>query len=236
MPLVSLAAASNELPQKERGLEALWDRFVLRVFVNPVESEDDFFKIVDDENQELKPSPEQFKALLSIEEVTEWQEKINKVTLSDEVKDVITAIRKELTNKNNKNKKEDEPYYVSDRRWKKIVHILKTSAFLNGREAVDLMDCSLIEYAIWDTDKKHEEVCGIIEKIFKQNSIDNDGETLTDFSDQIADFKTKVEEIWFDHIVQKEVPSEEIIKKINGEDCYECTRNDTNEIWYVGSK
>lgn len=198
VPLISLAAASNELPQKDRGLEALWDRFVLRVFVNPVESEDDFFKIVDDENQELKPSPEQFKALLSIEEVTEWQEFIDMIELSDEAKNVITSVRQALALKNkDENHKDDEAYYVSDRRWKKIVHILKTSAFLNGREAVDLMDCSLIEYAIWDTDKQREEVCGIIEKIFKQNSI-SIGTAIEDIKDEIKKYNNYIDEKFYE--------------------------------------
>lgn len=183
VPLVSLAAASNELPEKDRGLEALWDRFVLRVFVNPVETEDDFFKVVDDGNKDFAPTAEQAASLLKIDDVASWQAEINKVTLSDEAKEVISAIRKELALLNtDENHKDDEAYYVSDRRWKKIVHILKTSAFLNGRNAVDLMDCSLIEYAIWNTDKQHDEVGGIIEKILKQNGIsfDNDTQKIED--------------------------------------------------------
>ena len=177
VPLVSLAAASNELPEKDRGLEALWDRFVLRVFVNPVENEDDFFKVVDDGNKNFAPT-EQITSLLKIDDVASWQTEIDKVTLSDEAKKVISAIKKELALLNTDEKhKDDEAYYVSDRRWKKIVHILKTSAFLNGRDAVDLMDCSLIEYAIWNTDKQHDEVGGIIEKILKQFGISFDNNT-----------------------------------------------------------
>ncbi|MCR5766099.1 MAG: AAA family ATPase [Treponema sp.] len=180
VPLVSLAAASNELPEKNRGLEALWDRFILRVFVNPVENEDDFFKLVDDDKKELVLKDEYKNALLEIGDVEKWQTEIDKIELSDEARNVITAIRQELVtlNADKNHKAEDgENYYVSDRRWKKIVHILKTSAFLNGRKAVDLMDCSLIEYAIWNTDKQHEEVTGIddnigiVEKILKQNGI-----------------------------------------------------------------
>ena len=183
MPLVSLAAAINELPEKNRGLEALWDRFVLRVFVNPVENENDFFKVVDDGNNELKATAGQAADFLQISDVESWQTEINKVVLSDEAKEVISAVRKELALLNkDENHKDGEAYYVSDRRWKKIVHILKTSAFLNGRDAVDLMDCSLIEYAIWNTDKQHDEVGGIIEKILKQYGIsfDNDTQKIED--------------------------------------------------------
>ncbi len=198
VPLVSLAAASNELPQKDRGLEALWDRFILRVLVNPVEDDDDFFNILEGDNQELKPSPEQLNSLLSIKDVTEWQEIIDCVELSDEAKNVITAIRKALTLKNeDENHKDDESYYVSDRRWKKIVHVLKTSAFLNGRDAVDLMDCSLIEYAIWNTDKQHKEVSGIFEEIFKQNCI-NIGTAIDDIKDEIENFNVYIDEKFYE--------------------------------------
>ena len=237
VPLVSLAAASNELPEKDRGLEALWDRFVLRVFVNPVENEDDFFKVVDDGNKDFAPTAEQAASLLKIDDVASWQTEINKVELSNEAKNMITAIRQELVNLNKNEKHKDiEAYYVSDRRWKKIVHILKTSAFLNGRDAVDLMDCSLIQYAIWNTDKQHDEVGGIVEKILKQNGITDDGSSLSDTSTEIDDFENLVNEKWFDHIVVKAVaekPAKEITKTVDDEECYECIRDGTNEIWYV---
>ena len=238
VPLVSLSSASNELPEKNRGLEALWDRFILRVFVNPVTNEDDFFKVVDDRNKELILTDEQKSALLEISDVEKWQSEINKVVLSDEAKAVITAIRQELTmlNGDGKHKSEDgENYYVSDRRWKKIVHILKTSAFLNGRDSVDLMDCSLIEYAIWNTDKQHDEVGGIVEKILKQNGIGK-STAIGDISDQIDEFKDSVDEKWFDEVhisAVAEKKSEPVIVKVDGKNCYECIRDGTNETWYV---
>ena len=74
-------------------------------------------------------------------------------SLSEVSKQVISAIRKEMTLLNDamsdEDKKNGELFEVGDRRWKKIAHILKTSAFLNDRNEVDLMDCSLIENCIW---------------------------------------------------------------------------------------
>ena len=236
VPLVSLSSASNELPEKNRGLEALWDRFILRVFVNPVTNEDDFFKVVDDGNKELVLTDEQKSALLEISDVEKWQGEINKVVLSDEAKAVITAIRQELTmlNADGKHKSEDgENYYVSDRRWKKIVHILKTSAFLNGRDSVDLMDCSLIEYAIWNTDKQHDEVGGIVEKILKQNGIGK-STAIGDISDQIDEFKDSVDEKWFEFVDEVPAkPGEDKIVTIGNRKCYECTRLSDGQTWYV---
>ena len=197
VPLVSLAAASNELPEKNRGLDALWDRFIIRVLVNPVSNEEDFFKVVDEGNKELISTAELTAVLLSISDVKSWQAEIDKIELSSEAKNVITAIRKELVRRNNDTKhKGDESYYVSDRRWKKIVHLLKTSAFLNGRDSVDLMDCSLIEYCIWNTGKQQNETSEIIEKILKQNGISFNLD-INDIKDQIKDFRAYINEKFY---------------------------------------
>ena len=45
LPLKGLVAASNELPAVGQGLEALWDRFLLRVMVTGVEDLSDFDRI-----------------------------------------------------------------------------------------------------------------------------------------------------------------------------------------------
>ena len=235
VPLVSLAAASNELPEKNRGLDALWDRFIIRVLVNPVSNDDDFFKVVDEGNKELISTAELTAVLLSISDVESWQTEIDKIELSSEAKNVITAIRKELTSHNkDKNHQGDETYYVSDRRWKKIVHLLKTSAFLNGRDSVDLMDCSLIEYCIWNTDKQQSEVGKIIEIILDQYGVTGVGDTIGDIDDKIEEFEKAVNEKWFEHVKAVPAkPAEPVIVVVDNKNCYECVRNGTSETWYV---
>ena len=42
LPLKGIIAASNELPAKNEGLEALWDRFLLRYVVNPIDQKQNF--------------------------------------------------------------------------------------------------------------------------------------------------------------------------------------------------
>lgn len=42
LPLKLLVAASNELPAKGEGLEALWDRFVIRIESRPIKLEKNF--------------------------------------------------------------------------------------------------------------------------------------------------------------------------------------------------
>lgn len=46
LPLKVLIAASNELPAKNEGLEALWDRFLVRMVSNCIEDDDCFEKML----------------------------------------------------------------------------------------------------------------------------------------------------------------------------------------------
>lgn len=230
VPLKALFTASNELPPKDKGLEALYDRLILRLPVCAIENEDSFFDMIDQPSSELELSDEQKKLLISNKELEEWKKQIDDVSLSEEAKDVISAIRKELTDRNEKlsdeEKQNGELFEVGDRRWKKIARILKTSAFLNGRTDVDLMDCQLIEYCIWNTEEQQEKAREIVEACVKQNGLDCDT-AIDDINELIVDFKTKVEDTWFTK-VQKD---KTVV--IEGQECYECTRQGTNETWYV---
>lgn len=58
-PMKVLIAASNELPAKDEGLEALWDRFLMRMVSNCIESDSAFFKMLKSEQTEFKPLSEQ---------------------------------------------------------------------------------------------------------------------------------------------------------------------------------
>ena len=234
VPLKALFAASNELPAKNKGLEALYDRFVLRLCVGYIQNEDSFFEMIDGSSSSEFELPDEVKKLqITNEELKEWKEKIDAVSLSDEAKSVISAIRKELVRRNNimgdEDKKNGELFEVGDRRWKKIAHILKTSAFLNDRSEVDLMDCQLIEYCIWSTEKQQKQAREIVEKCIKQNGVDCDS-AIDEIREQIVDFKVAIDEAWF---MEVEEPATDKIVTVDGQNCYECTREGTSETWYV---
>lgn len=202
VPLKALFAASNELPAKGKGLEALYDRFIFRLPVDFIKNEDDFFEMIDQPaHEEFKLNEEDKKLLISNTELKEWAKEIDNVTLSEVSKQVISAIRKEMTLLNDgmsdEDKKNGELFEVGDRRWKKIAHILKTSAFLNDRNEVDLMDCSLIENCIWGTEKQQKKAKEIVEKCLKENGIPCDS-AIEDIQEQIEEFTAKVDEEWFE--------------------------------------
>lgn len=210
VPLKVLVAASNELPAQNMGLEALWDRFIVRLIVNPV-SENNFFDVVTGSPTVSNSSVDSSFAI-SANELKDWQKEIDSIDIPDNIKDVITDIRKKLQIKK---KESQENFYVSDRRWKKIVHLLRTSAFLNGRHEVDLMDCQLISYCIWDNEKQRKVTDEIVSESIKEYGIEYTND-VEDIKNAITKFDKYITENFY---IKKE--DKPLVKKIQGNDVYE---------------
>ena len=161
LPLKLLVAASNELPAKGEGLEALWDRFVIRIESRPIKLEKNFRAMLLDSHADFSGSTgilghadfadnADFSDLkITAEEYAEWAEKICKIGVKEEVLDAISAIRKSLRAVNVDEAAERRNIYVSDRRWKNIVRLLRTSAFMQDREEVDICDLLPIYHCLW---------------------------------------------------------------------------------------
>ena len=90
LPMKALIAASNELPAEGEGLEALWDRFLVRMVSNCIQSESVFYKMIRQKN--LNPTLVPEYLLISEELYAEWQRKIEEVEISNEVCSIITYI------------------------------------------------------------------------------------------------------------------------------------------------
>lgn len=189
VPLQICLAASNEFPAS--GLSALYDRFTVRTYVKPVKDNNDLFKLCMDSFEEFDVSDVK-DILLSVEEIKEWQKKIKKIGLPKEIQEVIIGIRQEMNRLNSEQTNNNEKYYVSDRRWKKIVHLLKTSAYLCGRNNIDLMDCQLISYCIWDTEKQFNEAKTIVEKIVREHGVGCSSDDVEKIEDKIALFEADI--------------------------------------------
>lgn len=160
VPLKLLIAASNELPANDEGLEALWDRFLIRFVSTNIKDENQFYQMLLDENQEKEVSE---KLKFTEEEYAECQKLISAVAVPEDVLHSITYIRKELKSVSVVENVKRE-IYVSDRRWKHIVRILKTSALLNGRNHVEVGDLGVLRHCLWNEPDEREAVAQIIAK------------------------------------------------------------------------
>lgn len=148
VPLKILIAASNELPAKGEGLEALYDRFLIRQFVGCIEQEFAFDRMIASTRDTEPCIPE--KLTISPKEYSALQEEAEKVTLHYTFFELIHTIKRTVEQYNTQREANLPPIYISDRRWKKMVGLLRTSAYLNESSAVCFADCLLIPYCIWD--------------------------------------------------------------------------------------
>ena len=170
LPLKLLVAASNELPAKGEGLEALWDRFVIRIESRPIKLEKNFramlLEVKSEERGVKKQSPAaEGKAnsnAITAEEYAGWTERIDKIGVKIEVLDAISAIRKSLRAVNVDEAAERRNIYVSDRRWKNIVRLLRTSAFMQDREEVDICDLLPIYHCLWQEPEERDAIRNIV--------------------------------------------------------------------------
>ena len=148
LPMKALIAASNELPAEDEGLEALWDRFLVRMVSNCIQSEATFYKMVRQQNFSIPVVEEDCQ--ITEEQYHAWQQEIEKVDIFDDICAVITAIRKGFREETKKEEINEMDYYISDRRWKKCVHLMQTSAFLNGRNNIDMTDIPVLMHCLWN--------------------------------------------------------------------------------------
>ena len=167
LPLKLLVAASNELPAKGEGLEALWDRFVIRIESRPIRQEKNFRSmLLEVENLSEVKSEEQSSAaegeansnVITAEEYAEWSENINKIGVKEDVLDVISVVRKSLRTVNVDEAAERRNIYVSDRRWKNIMRLLRTSAFMQDRAEVAVCDLLPIYHCLWQEPEERDAI------------------------------------------------------------------------------
>lgn len=148
VPMKCLIAASNELPAADEGLEALWDRFLVRIVSNCISDEKTFYKMLRMEQLPAVTIPDDLR--LTEDLYARWQREAQSVRIPDHILSAITAIRKGLAEKAEADEAEPLDYYISDRRWRKVVHLLRTSAFLNGRVSIAYSDLLLLIHVLWN--------------------------------------------------------------------------------------
>lgn len=183
LPTKAIIAASNELPAEGEGLEALWDRFLIRYIVEPIRRKDNFFRLLDAPNisNHIESDP------ISDSDYREIVANSATVDLPKSIKDILFTLRSKIIKAINKSDSEDneaDNLYVSDRRWKKAVGVMKTSAYLNGRSAVDLGDILLLDHILWNADKEIGRLRDIIVETIVSSL----------FADILANYKKIVEE------------------------------------------
>ena len=119
--LIGFMSASNELPEKGKGLEAIFDRFLVRILEKPISDNNNFRKMISSGRE----NKTEITKKLSKDIIQQILEESEAVEISEECFGVIDYVRKIITDKNKTITDENEKYMVSDRRWKKIANLMR---------------------------------------------------------------------------------------------------------------
>lgn len=163
LPLKLLVAASNELPAQGEGLEALWDRFVIRIESGNVKDNVNFDQMLLATSEEEGTDDNEWQ--ISNEEYEEWNEQIDHVIVSDAVLQGIHQVRKSLHAVSIEGTDERRDVYVSDRRWKNIVRLLRAEAFLQDRERVEVADLLPMYHCLWQEPEERDDIRSMIVRV-----------------------------------------------------------------------
>ncbi|MDX1302956.1 ATPase RavA domain-containing protein [Photobacterium sp.] len=175
VPMRLLITASNELPEEDSGLDALYDRMLVRVFVNRIQEKQNFKAMLMGESsaaQNIDPA-----LTIKDEEYEQWQAHIDEVTLSEDIFEKIYQLKSMIEQRAEAGTdmpSEDSELYISDRRWKKSVRLLKASAFFNGRDMINPLDLLLLQDCLWHSPESRRVVRSLcqdfaVEKAFDQS-------------------------------------------------------------------
>ena len=160
LPMKGLVAASNELPAEDEGLEALWDRFLVRIVSNCISNEKTFYKMLC--QRQLKKIQVPDSLCITDQQYMEWQKQSEETEIGDEILKIISVVRARLKEAGKIENVLPFDFYISDRRWKKIVHLLQVSAFLNGRKVIDCSDLILLYHVLWNKAETISEILMIV--------------------------------------------------------------------------
>ncbi|MFY9201165.1 MAG: AAA family ATPase [Methanosarcina flavescens] len=144
VPLLSVFGASNELPDEDESLEALYDRFLFRYRLAYIQDEENFRNL-------LFRSPEDFvpAARLRISEIYAVRERSKTLPVDPDVEIIVTELRKSL---------QLQEIEISDRRWRKVVQVLRVAACSSGCPAVDRTMVLLLQHMLWNLPEERETI------------------------------------------------------------------------------
>lgn len=168
VPLITLAGASNELPEGEE-LNALFDRFQFRKVVDYIHEPGNFVRMMThDFDGDTLPE-------MSLDQLEAAQTEVLQVKVPTEVTDTVHEIRADL---------QLQGILPSDRRFRQSLRALQAFAWLAGRDVVDDSDFTILQHMFWTAPQEQKTVSRII--LDHTNPLELEAQEIIDMVDEIA--------------------------------------------------
>lgn len=158
LPALSFIGASNLLPEEET-LEALLDRFLIRVKCDNVDPE--LLEQVLLAGRNLGKRDDE-KPTISPQVIREMQQQAKSIDLSKIQSDYISLVHS-MRNAGVK---------VSDRRAVKFQNLIAASALISGKKSASISDLWVLKYT-WDTEEQIEILAGMINTLVEKEKGEN---------------------------------------------------------------
>lgn len=148
-PLMTVVGSSNEYIEEGEGLEALFDRFLLRYEVDYIREENSFISMLKNDQEIQVPK-------LTLSELFQHQECVKEVGMSDTIYKALAKVRTKLR---------DEGIRPSDRRFKQSLSLLRAKAYLDGRAHVNRTDLVVLKHVLWENVEQKEKTAQVLHEI-----------------------------------------------------------------------
>jgi MoxR-like ATPase len=216
--LKALVTASNELPPDEDSFGPLYDRLLIRYTMTGIRDKKQFLRMITDVDDVYEVNvPGDY--LIGSVELEDWNKAINKVAVPDVVLSTVELIRHKIEAFNQQTGRKVPEIHLYDRRWKKVIRLLRTSAFLNNRDYIDLMDCFLMVHCLWNKPEQLPVIQEIVAETVRKHGYSL-SINLSAIKKEVDEFEQEVD----DEIKIKRVKTEEVLKPFD-EEYYKMQKN-----------
>lgn len=137
VPLRCVVGASNEMP-KEAELEALYDRFIIRMRVDRLQDEEQLTRFLTNTAEYVAPEASLRLTKAELEAIAKAAKAL---PVEEPVIELLVELREWCHGKGIK---------ISDRRLVKIKQLLQVAAATSGRESASLSDAWVVRHCAWD--------------------------------------------------------------------------------------
>jgi MoxR-like ATPase len=134
VPLISVFAASNELPDDSEESGAFFDRFLIRRFVSYIKDPNEFIKM-------MRTTAHEQQKVMTEKELRAAIDEVQEIRIPQTVEEAYLDLRSTL---------DLEGVIVSDRRWKQTLDLLRANAWQEGRDTADTSDMVILQHSLWE--------------------------------------------------------------------------------------
>ena len=145
IPLVSIFAASNELPE-DGELGALFDRFLLRYVVDYIHDDANFVRMLTAAGTDGGGAG---STSFTLDDLAQWRALSMALPIADAVIGDLVAVRRQLR---------DAGIEPSDRRFRACLQVLRAFAWIEGADRVDAKHLRVLEHVLWNDPDERETV------------------------------------------------------------------------------